>query len=88
MKPNKGPWFVVPIYAKENEYRLWDNNGNYHKDRGLKRIQANAKLMAHAPAFLTALESIANNTCCEGCQEAARVAQLALKAYKSYKLPT
>lgn len=29
--------------------------------------------------YKTALESIAKNTCCEGCQEAARVAEKALR---------
>ena len=38
-------------------------------------IEDNARLRA-------ALESIANNTCCEGCQQAAKVARSALQPYR------
>lgn len=38
-------------------------------------IEDNARLRA-------ALESIANNTCCDGCQEAAKVARSALQPYR------
>lgn len=35
-----------------------------------------------AQSLADALESIAKNTCCEGCQEAAKVAQAALANYR------
>lgn len=40
------------------------------------------RLMAERDALQAALQSIANNSCCLGCQEAARVAKAALAAPK------
>ena len=50
------------------------------RDKALDEACARAdKAEAERDALRAALDSIANNTCCEGCQEAALVARQALK---------
>ena len=51
--------------------------GSYREGTGLRG--ENRALEADNERLLAALESIANNTCCEGCQEAKRVALAALE---------
>ena len=51
-----GPWHVRPDYGKENVYRLWDKNDNYHDDTSPEAMDANAVLMAAAPKLLEALK--------------------------------
>lgn len=48
-----------------------------HQELVFERKQ-HAETMTHFRRYETALTSIAKNTCCDGCQEAKRVAQVAL----------
>lgn len=72
-------WTIQPDYSKENVYRIWDKDGNYHRRTDPRTMDKRARLMECAPAFLAALQSIASNTCCETCQEAKLIAQKALR---------
>jgi|VirMetMinimDraft_7_1064189.scaffolds.fasta_scaffold01545_16 hypothetical protein len=45
-----------------------------------KRIEEQEAQLKKVKALVAALTSIANNTCCDGCGEAARVARAALAA--------
>lgn len=59
---------IIPtVAAIEDKQRCID----YWGDRCCKAEAENLRLRS-------ALQSIANNTCCEGCQEAAKVARAAL----------
>ena len=79
MQKNKKSWMVSPDYRTGNVYHLWDHNGNYHKNTNVKAMSRRARLMELAPVMYRALQSIARNTCCGTCQEAALIAQQALK---------
>lgn len=54
----------------------------YGELMGLTPAGKGAAQQNRADRFEAALRSIANNTCCEGCQEAAKVASAALSAGK------
>ncbi len=56
--PNAGPWIVRPDYGKENVYRLWDKDSNYHDDTSPEVMDANTKLMSAAPILLAALQEL------------------------------
>lgn len=49
VKPSPAPWVVRPDYGKENVYRLWDKNTNYHDDTSPEKMDANANLMSFSP---------------------------------------
>ena len=55
MKHTPGQWQVRPDYGKENVYRLWDKDSNYHKRTDPETMDANAILMQSAPLLLEAL---------------------------------
>lgn len=55
MKHNSGEWVVRPDYGKENVYRLWDGDTNYHEDTSPETMDANARLMSLAPKMLEVL---------------------------------
>lgn len=72
-------WKIQPDYSKGNVYALWNKEGNYHRRIDPRTMDKRARLIECAPVFLVALQSIANSTCCDTCQEAKRVAQQALE---------
>jgi hypothetical protein len=54
--------------------------GREHHARWFQTLEhPDARLIAAAPRLLQVLQSIAANTCCDGCREAAMVAQAALE---------
>jgi hypothetical protein len=55
MKHNSGKWLVRPDYGKENVYRLWNADSNYHEDTSPEVMDGNACLMQSAPRLLKAL---------------------------------
>ena len=59
------------LEAAERERDAWISSSKDHHDEAKELREENERLRV-------ALTSIANNTCCEGCQEAARVAGAAL----------
>lgn len=78
-KYTPGPWKVVDdIYNGLITVRSNDNKYVCSVCRHLEITKdriADANLIAAAPKMLEALRSIANNTCCGSCQEAALVAR-------------
>ena len=58
-KPSPAPWIVRPDYGKENVYRLWDKNTNYHDDTSPERMDANANLMSFSPRLFTFVSLVA-----------------------------
>ena len=42
------PWKIRPDYGKENVYRLWNADDNYHDDTSPEVMDANAELMMKA----------------------------------------
>lgn len=59
-----------------------EKEGVYHGRGGLNAEKTVYVRQDLAQSLADALESIAKNTCCEGCQEAAKVAQAALANYR------
>jgi hypothetical protein len=57
VKHNSGEWIVRPDYGKENVYRLWDEDTNYHEDTSPETMDANARLMSLAPKMLALIQS-------------------------------
>jgi len=55
VKHNSGKWIVRPDYGKENVYRLWDKDLNYHKDTSPEVMDANAVLMSASPKLFRVL---------------------------------
>ena len=79
-----GGWESVPTHQRGTEYVRADIADDLttaymagHRD-GVDKIAIAQK--AFAECALSALTSIAANTCCDGCQEAAKVARKALSA--------
>ena len=56
-KHTPGPRHVRPDYGKDNVYRLWDENDNYHDDTSPEAMDANAALIAAAPVMYEALKA-------------------------------
>ena len=73
-----GPWTVEKSRIKSLDKRATIAEVSIGYLPSLE-YRANRYLIAAAPDMAEALESIANNTCCKGCQEAALVARAALK---------
>jgi hypothetical protein len=46
---------VRPDYGKENVYRVWDSDDNYHDDTSPEAMDRRAKLLAASPELLKAL---------------------------------
>jgi hypothetical protein len=59
-QPNAAPWVVRPDYGKENVYRLWNKNTNYHEDTSPERMDANANLMSFAPRLLSFVKLVSS----------------------------
>ena len=57
-KHSPAPWNVNPDYGKDNVYRLWDADSNFHDDTSLEVMDANATLIAAAPELLDILVQI------------------------------
>ena len=74
----KGPWNVDGrfVYGSGRAYPICEVPSGGVRHSGIDA--ANARLMAMSPELFEALRSIARNTCCTGCQEAALVAKAAI----------
>ncbi len=51
-------WHVRPEYSKDNVYRIWDANDNYHDDTSPEMMDKRAAVMQAAPEMLEALKRI------------------------------
>ena len=49
-------WHCKPDYSKENVYRIWDQDDNYHDDTTPEAMDRRAALVQAAPALVEALE--------------------------------
>lgn len=76
-------WHCRPDYGKENVYRLWDENDNYHDDTGPEAMDKRAQLITAAPKLLAALKAaniilLQQNKYSQADHEAMDVIQLAI----------
>lgn len=73
---NSAPWQLDPNAS----WIVRDKNGDRIASVALghNQCEENADLIAASPDLLATLKSIASNTCCDACREAALVAQAAL----------
>lgn len=79
-KHSPAPWNVRPDYGKENVYRLWDEDSNYHADTSPEAMDANARLISAAPDLLSAamdaLESLKRLKDADGAYRVTNISQL------------
>ena len=66
----------LDLYDEVTRLRLRAAHAEHTTDAAISEVR---RLEAERDALRAALESIANNTCCDGCREAALVARAALK---------
>ena len=50
-------WHCRPDYGKENVYRIWNEDDNYHDDVSPEMMDRRAALVAAAPSLLDALKT-------------------------------
>lgn len=63
-KYKKETWHVRPDYGKENVYRIWDGDDNFHDDTTPEAMDRRATLIEAAPAMLDALRATLLNARC------------------------
>ena len=66
-------------FRGENQYNVWDQDGNYHRNTDIQAMRRRARIIQHAPTMLSALRAIAQDT---SCPEAQRTAQAVLTAMR------